>query len=427
MKLIAVMVPFSFGLVSTINVNLVGTVSLGEVISMSLFMLAVQRAQLNRIDMQILGVALFWALAQLASDLVNESPAHLMLKGVFAPLIFVPSIIGLYKYFQGDAQRFPLFMIAALSYQIISLVLFPPSAAVSIFFAGNAWKFGYGAPTLFLIAIIFSYYKKSHPLMIAAVICYCLYSVKHDWREMAINPILAMCVYFYAQRAHDGPLIRYLRGGFPFFKFLLIFIPAVFILNSVLTVAFRSEAVLSVLSEESARKYKAQAAGDYGVLPGARSEMVPEIQAFLDAPLLGHGSWAIDKGNEYGKLFEVWRYRHGYTGDQGMEDFSWVGMYVKENIIPVHSYILSAMVWFGFSGFFVWAFFANLYLRFYFIDFHRLPFYYHMIAFVFFWNLLFSPFSGQGRWSTAIMMAAVLSARSRLLAGSQTGSVTFSK
>lgn len=424
MGLIAAWLPALFGIVSTINVNLVGTVSCGEAISMGLFLLAVYRNQLNRIDMSILGVALFWAVMQLASDLINESPPNLMLKGVFAPIIFGPSIIGLYKYFQGEPGRFRLFMVFALSYQLANMLLFPPSAAVSVFFAGNAWKFGYGAPTLFLIAIIFSYYKRSNTWLVVAVLCYCLYSVKHDWREMALNPILAMAVYFYAQKMPLGGLFHFLGGRAPFLRFLLVFVPAVFVLNAVLTVAFRSEAVLGVLSEESANKYRAQAAGDYGVLPGARSEMVPEFEAFLDAPLFGHGSWAIDKGNEYSKLFEVWRYRHGYTGGQAMEDFSWVGQYVKENIIPVHSFMLSAMVWFGFSGFIVWAFFANLYLKFYIADFQRLPFYYHMAAFVFFWNLLFSPFSGQSRWSTAIMMAAVISARFRLPAGRQAGSMT---
>lgn len=408
------LMPFLIGLVSSISVNLVGTISIGEIFALSCFMLAVYRSQLNQLDMRILAVALLWAVVQMASDLVNESSLNLMLKGVFAPLIFAPSIIGLYKYFQGEKDRFRIFMAAALSYQILNLLIFPPTAAVSIFFTNNAWKFGYGAPVLFLISIIFSYYKKSNSMLVVAIACYSLYSVKHDWREMAINPVLALGIYLYAQSSHDGGVTKYFRGKFPFLKFLIIFIPALLIMNLALTAAFRSEAILSLLSEQSATKYKAQAAGDYGVLPGARSEMVPEIQAFLDAPILGHGSWAIDKGNEYGKLFETWRYKHGYTGGMPIEDFSWVGLYVKENIIPVHSYMLSAMVWFGFTGFIVWAFFANLYLRYYFSDFKDLPFFYHMMALVFFWNILFSPFSGQGRWFTAGLLAAIISARSRI-------------
>lgn len=415
MKFIAVWLPALFGIVSNISVNWVGTISCGEAISMALFMLVVYRNQLNRLDMSILGISLFWAVMQLVSDLVNESEVRLMIKGVFAPIIFGPSMIGLYKYFQGGQRRFPVFMISALGYQLASMLIFPPSAEVDLRFAGNSWKFGYGAATLSLIAIFFSYFKRNNLSLAAAIFFYCVFSVKHDWREMAINPMLAVMVYLYAQNFREG-VPRFIRGSFPFLRFLLVFVPAVFVLNALLTVTFRSEFVLGMLSEEAAHKYRAQAAGDYGVLPGARTEMVPEVQAFLDSPILGHGSWAIDKGNEYGKLFEVWRYRHGYTGGQAMEDFSWVGAYVKDNIIPVHSFMLSAMVWFGFSGFIVWAFFANLYLRFYFLDFLRLPFYYHMMAFVFFWNLLFSPFSGQGRWGTTIMFAGLLSAQSRFIA-----------
>ena len=95
------------------------------------------------------------------------------------------------------------------------------------------------------------------------------------------------------------------------------------------------------LTSRHRRKFEGQDKGDYGVLVGGRPETLVAIQAIMDSPILGHGSFA--EGDKYVWLKQKIQYEHGYSDTDIPEE----GEY---NTIPTHSHLTLAWVEGGLLG-----------------------------------------------------------------------------
>jgi hypothetical protein len=89
-------------------------------------------------------------------------------------------------------------------------------------------------------------------------------------------------------------------------------------------------------------KYNAES-GTLGVLVGGRPEVLVSIQAVIDAPILGHGSWAKD--SFYVDLLADRASTLGYEIGAGPSDVL---------LIPAHSYLMGSWVWAGLLGGVFW-------------------------------------------------------------------------
>ncbi len=394
-------IPFIIGILCGLKINIIGEVYVGEIIAIVYLILRMTKVQITKFEFNIILLAFLWAFVQTISDVVNETPIDTMLKGVGTPIVFASSILALVDYFKNNTTRAPAFFLgASLGFLIYTII------SGNDYFTGNPWKWGLGHFIVVLFTTIFSYYLRSQSKIVLGVFTVAFVSacMLFSSRSMALFILMAsfLCYQYSIQKKKS---LFFLMADSKFgFSFLCVFIiGALFVLNSVFGAIFTSEYFLENLSQEDAYQYQVQASGEYGVLLGGRAELLISSKAFMDKPLLGHGSWAEDKSgylDEYSWLV----YNLGYSLN---DSDSYTG---ESNLIPTHSYIMGALVWSGIFGGLIWIylfrFLVITYAKFY-NDSNLLLNYLTVLNI---WNIFFSPFGADARWFTAMSVAIIYAA-----------------
>ncbi|MFZ2122402.1 MAG: hypothetical protein WA012_06050 [Rhodoferax sp.] len=394
--------PLIIGLVSAQKINLVGELYLGEIIAVAYVIFNITRLQLSKVERSFVIFALIWACAQLVSDIFNRTELTDALKGIFAPLVFITTFIFLINYIRNKPERLPFLLLGFVLGGLVRLLIFPTP-----YFLYNPWKWGLGSSLLGLYIIYFSFLakKKNNIILFMVLMLFFAVSLYFDGRSMAVFPLISALMYIKFHTNKVSSFSTRLSGKFSGLKILLIVLPVLFVVNAAASAFFSSPMVLSNFSSAAAAKYRAQASGAYGILFGGRSEILVSGQAFLDKPLLGHGSWAKDKSG-YLDAHSILRYQLGYSSlreDGQYEDFD------SESLIPAHSYLMGAFVWAGLFGGLFWIIVLNNVIKVFIKNINFLPFYFYAGVINFIWAVFFSPFGASGRWGSVIFLAAFFS------------------
>lgn len=388
--------PFFLGLLAAQTVNVAGELYLGEVLGILLLLVPIGPRHLSPTERRLVLFAILWSAAQALSDVYNQTALSDSLKGVLAPLVFMGTILGLAAYFRASGARIPSFLLGAALGTIVSLAFFPTEYS-----SLNAWKFGVGGAVLAAFAIHYSYFlrRKSVVWLSVALLAFLLVSLHYDSRSLAVLPLLAGLPYALVRSDKGERLADFFGGKWGPVRLLLVALVCAFLLSIGTTALFLSSPFQAAVSSAAAQKYAAQASGRYGVLLGGRSSVLVSAQAFLDKPLLGHGSWPRDTSG-YRQAYAEKLYEFGYSpSTQELMTSPW---------IPTHSYLMGALVWSGIFGGLFWITLLYLVFKRFLETVSQLPFYFYIGTVALAWDVLFSPFGASNRWNTAVFLAAFL-------------------
>ena len=393
--------PFLIGLISSQKLYLIGELYIGEVMAIAYLIYNFKLLRLSGAERTIFLFAVLWSCAQLISDLINNSAWIDAIKGIFAPLVFLSTLIFLVNYLNEKFDRLPSLLLGITIGELIQLLIFP-----TVYFIDNSWKWGFGGAVLGIFIIYFSFFKENSnkTLLFMVLILFLIISLYFDGRSLAIFPILSALIYSAYYGHKKSTFIKRFSGKFVGIKLVIIVLPLLYVMNLAASSLFSSEVVLSHFSTQSAHKYRIQASGAYGMLLGGRTEILASGQAFFDKPLFGHGSWPKDK-NGYRDKYSILRQKLGYSlrEDGGYEESAY------RALIPSHSYLMGAFVWAGVFGGLFWLVLLNSTLRLFLININLLPLYFHIGMIGFLWNVFFSPFGASGRWGASIFLASLFS------------------
>lgn len=383
----------ALGALASLKVSVGGEVYLGELLATLALPLWLFRGRLNRHFMWILVIALIWSAGQFLSDLVNGSDTNSMLKGVFAPIVFAATLVSLSLYLERHPGRIASLLVG-IALTPLAFVVFAPEPVQ----LDEPWKFGFGPPVLILMLIWLSFFGKRTALtMMLSVLAFSVVCIVFSARSLAMFPLAGLSAYLFWRFAVAKRFKRWLTGRLAALKLVGVIIVPVLVANMVLTAFFASGIVDPYLRPEVAQKYRQQASADVGLLLAGRSESLISVKAYLDAPWLGHGSWAQDRSG-YNVEYAVLRYLYGISDNTRDDD---------STLIPAHSFLLGAMVWSGVFGGLFWIMFTYNLLGRYLAFARELPIYFHAGVVTFAWNLLFSPFGADARWALAVFAAAL--------------------
>jgi hypothetical protein len=326
-------------------------------------------------------LALFWLISLVVTDLYRGTPFVDYSRGWSKVTFLTTDFMAIYLLTYGSRQRLILFAVGLAFGSYLTYLLNPSEFALA-----QPWKFGIGSATIMLAsaAVIWPPIARS-PLLPAAIIgALVAVSLFVGSRSLAgIATVTAL--YILAQQI----LARRARGpsGFSAWRSLTFLVVALGISLAFLNI-YGVLASEGVLGEDAREKYERQSTGAFGVILGGRTEIFISVQAIMDSPLLGHGSWAKDP--RYSELLLE------------LEDLGYEVDYnaAEQELIPTHSHLFGAYVEAGLLGavFWVWVMFlalrvmSNLFLV-------REPLS-PLIAFLGFsliWDVLFSPFGAERR------------------------------
>lgn len=391
--------PFIIGLVAGIKINLFGQLFLGEPLAIIYLVVRIQGARVSTRERWFFVLAVIWSIAQILSDIINETPPIDSAKGALAPVVFASTTLGLILYFRQNITRIASFLLGVTLAACVNLFTQPSDYFLSI----NQWKWGIGIIALWIFLIYYSFFrtKESLPVLFLGLFLLSFISILNNARSLAMLPLLAGSTYAILKSRRVSFFVAQSFGGkFGAAKAFIALIPLLLLLNWSFSQLASSDFPRYFLPEDVAQKYQRQASNPYGILLGARSEILISSRAFIDKPLLGHGSWATDDGT-YINDYLFFRYRYGFD-----DNLRPVKSYAKD-LIPAHSFLMGSLVWAGVLGGLFWLYALTFLADTFFKNFAYLPVFYYVGAIFLAWDIFFSPFAAITRWSSALVFGAL--------------------
>jgi hypothetical protein len=374
---------FLLGAAGAFSIGLVGTLPCSEVVifpMLPVILLARGRRAFSREYLWFHVLVIGWLLGTLIADTYHASNAEVRMKGTARVVFFMLDFYALSVLLNDKTRRLIIFAIS------IAFIMYLGSRA----FRGDfmeQWKFGV-SQALGIVALLGScYYYKRKKYMICFAISAGLAAanLKYGFRSQLLVVMVAAVLVL--------PIFDQVKGATVVQKRVrIVVLLAVACFAAYLSNALIQYAASKGLFDQTTReKFEQQAHGDLGVLVGGRPETLVAIQAIIDEPIIGHGSFPWEP--KYLQMKQDIQYEHGYS-DTDEPDESVSG------VIPTHSHLTMAWVESGILGGIFWIYILILTLR---ALMHlstsrpaMAPLYsYFLVGFV--WDVLYSPFGSVNR------------------------------
>ena len=389
---------FAAPLLGFVQINAIGHLYMTDVVlavALPFLLIRHGRRLLQRPAASAIVLFALWTFGQVVTDLVRHSAPRDFARG-WAMLAFATiNFSTIYLIAARRSTRLVLFAAGIATGQILTYLVAP-----SVYAAGDPWKFGYGTALTWFVVLLavqiagrlrWGRFASGVVMFIAALL-----NLYMGFRSLAgitfLTSFFLMMQAFHSTVSPTGrgPALRRLMalgamsalGGWGTFQL------------------YQYSAQVGWLGQAALQKYDTQAAGQYGLLIGGRSEILISSRAILDSPLLGHGSWAKDC--RYTSLYSELRQQLGYYPGEENEDC----------LIPAHSHLLGAWVQAGILGalFWLWALTLPVRALVELLGGHeRLAPLVAFVAFFLLWDIFFSPFAGDRRFLTPYYLVLLMS------------------
>jgi len=375
------LIPF----VRFLEIDVVGRLYLTEVLLaafLPFLFLGYGRRLYRRLPLTAISLLILWMLAQVGTDLIQGTPFHDYSRGWAKIGFTLINFCAIYLLVAGNRKRLTLFA-AGLAFGSIAEFLIAPDAYAIAY----PWKFGYGSGVTLLIVLVAVALQKGRRFVRLAPAAILLFAAALNlymgFRSTGGVAFLAGCylVVLALRPSRTTPLRVRSR------HIVLAGATAVLAAWGVLQL-YEYSVRVGWLGQGAREKYELQAAGEYGLLLGGRSEILVSSRAIVDSPVVGHGSWAKDC--RYALLFLQLKQRAGYLPGEESD----------QCLIPAHSYLMGTWVEAGIFGaiFWIWALrlpfraLARLY-----VTAERLTPLVAFLALLMIWDIFFSPYAGEER------------------------------
>lgn len=374
------------GISTAFYITVVGQLYVSEIILLIIFpFLLLQKRPIlkNKWVKLIIIFGYLWLFSQVITDLIRTTPADDTARGLASIIVFIIAFLSLFLIISGEFDRIKIYLLGVCVGGFFRQFLQP-----SLYFSSEPWKFGYGPViTLLVLLIIISVKPKGFiKSVFPIIILFCLGGISFYLNARSIGAFVMMTAFvmlidrskFFGNSLNNGHnsgsivIICLLLVGF---SFGLINIYGRIAENGWLGVSAK-------------QKYEQQSSGSLGLLLGGRVEILSSIQAVLDSPIIGHGSWATDK--KY--LMYLYDLRElGYDISRDQIEYR----LAQSDLIPTHSHLFQNWVWAGVLGASFWVMILVLVLKSFILNL-RYPNSLYIIVMYFtfasIWDIFFSPF-----------------------------------
>jgi hypothetical protein len=383
-----------------VNVHSTGRVFLSELILVAAlpFVLAESLDEpRNAWTVIVVVFGLLWLWAQVVSDVYRSTAFSDMARGWLNVTFTVIDFIVIFILVSGRHRRI-LYFAAGLAVGYALEYVFNPSPYADV----DPWKFGVAVPLTLVMVLLacrpgwLKFTAVSPVLLFSAG----LLNFAFGFRSLGGVCLLA-AAYVVAQTLYQSRELRAVR--LPPAR-LAVFICVGALLAILVVSAYGHAARDGLLGARAATQYRAQSAGNFGVIIGGRPELLASFAAIADSPLIGHGSYA--KNPKYTSIMISRLYSNGYTPDPNV-------LYEIQHsgyVIPSHSYLFGAWVQAGLLGALFWIVILALVVRALAMTFpirHALSPLIAFLSALLVWNIFFSPYGADQRILGMFSVAAL--------------------
>jgi hypothetical protein len=384
---------FLLGAAGTYSVSIIGQLPGNEILLFPLLpvlLLAHGRRAFKREYLWFYLLVSCWLFGTIVGDLYLGSPLANSIKGTARVVFFTLDFITLAILTNNNTRRLVIFQLS----------IFVQMFFIMRFFRGDfltQWKFGGSSIVTITALLISSYFYSRRRYWICFFIVLGLAGLNLIFAfrsQIATDFISAALILPIFAKARTAGRTSPFRNLLKIALLLALAGGAAFLANLTIKVA----AEKGLFDDSLTAKFTSQAGGKLGVLVGGRPETLVAIQAILDSPIIGHGSFAVDP--KYLKLKQDIAYENGYSDTDEPED-------VEVDAIPTHSHLTMAWVESGIFGGIFWIYVLVLTFRGIMeVSFSRPPLapFYSYLLLNFVWNVLYSPFGSVNRMWAAFFI-----------------------
>lgn len=402
------LVAFLLGLGTRLQVQVIGYLPLSEI-----FVLLATPLLLRRMTARaslaptrwLVPLACLWLVGTVMSDLYNQTDWSLSARGIARAIVLIFCIPFCSWYMATDTWRKLLwYSIGVVPSVILSAYVLKGGVHEYRQWARGGvaeitWETHWCGLAVAICFVLMLWYYRSKPARgyLAGLVTGAL-NIYMGSRSAGAITILGAGVTFarnvVARRSGDaGGLVRRLSFGRA--------VPAIVLIGLVGFVVYAAygwAASADLLGTKARLKYEAQSRSKYGLLLGGRADVLAGLIAIQKNPVVGYGSWPIDRDGFYIQMCELLDEKP----DKGYYSSGYPG-------IPTHSHIVQAWVQSGFLGGIFWIYVLYiLILSLYRPMLHesQLRLWASTAAMSAIWSVMFSPISD--RFMTAMTLAVLL-------------------
>ena len=396
---------FLFGLGSMTQIRIVGAMGITEAVCIFLspfvFINIWPRFGKTK-GVKVVLFMLLWFLSAIITDIYRKSSLDDAVRGIFVlPFLFAVFVVA-FALLWDDLMRVKWMVLGMAVSGIISIFFFRTQALI-----GRAaetgmqveeiinFKLVYASVLMLVIGVITVFLFKRRPMLVVLILLgasfiYLLQGYRNGFLTLLLcagGSWLSKDRFFTLRKLQENAL-------------LLVAIVAISGITAMEIYAYAVQK--GWLGESELEKYKNQTDSSVGLLEG-RAQFIASMFAIRDSPILGHGSWAVDKSG-YGA--DMYRY---IDDKDKMEQYNRLAM-KKAPWIPTHSHLWQAWVWHGFLGGLFWIYTFILILQYLKTGLHlcRPLIAYNLLLFIgASWDLFFSPFSQRPRWAVVFTIISL--------------------
>ena len=392
---------FIFGIIFAQKIIVVGEIYIGEIIAVIYVFVRFFDLRFTDFEKKLISFTLFITLFQGFSDLYNSTSFDKSLKGFFTYIVFTSTIMFLCRYLGlgKNFNRAIFFFIGIIVGKIQHILFF------SSYFWTNPWKWGIGYMTISLVLITGLFFKKDYSklffIIFSLVIVYI--SLTNNSRALLLVYGLSLVTYLLVYNSQTFSLKFFNKKS----SFMLLPLSYVLITIVLGVAVIKFYPVQSFISTFEAMKQKnlAQGQGEFGVVVSSRSALVSAFYAIKDRPIIGHGSYPVDKDMKYRTKQLEFLNKFGYTRNiPNSEQMS----HLFGKYIPAHSYLFNSMVTAGILGGAFWIFLTYFIAKNYANYSNYLPFIFHFCIIYYFYSLFFSPWGAASRINLEINLSLLI-------------------
>lgn len=334
-------------------------------------------------------MGLLWLAAQVLTDIIRQSPFEDYSRGWSKILLTLTHFATIALLIRQSQRRLILYGAGLVLGGILTFFIAPGEYA-----ADYPWKFGLSLPTTLLfclIAGVLAHRKQTAALAILAGIG--AINMYLGFRSMgAVCAISAIYSYFQLSPGFADYRRRKLQKLWT----VAGLASGVWLMSAI----YAHGAQNGWFGEDEQKKYERQSSGEAGIVLGGRYDILGSSVAIIDSPLLGHGSWAKDP--MYGAILNA------SMAELGYENIG--GAFEDDDLIPSHSYLFGAWVESGIVGAVFWFWVLWLTASGLMRASGREPLFpfFVFIGTLLMWNVLFSPYGANERFTATYFVYAMI-------------------
>jgi hypothetical protein len=334
-------------------------------------------------------LGLLWLAAQILTDIIRHTPFEDYSRGWSKILLTLTHFATIALLIRQSRKRLILYGAGLVLGGVLTFFIAP-----SVYAADYPWKFGLSLPTTILVCLLAGMLARQRQVTAVAMLA----SIGAINLFLGFRSLGGVCTaaatYSYFQLSPRFADSR--RRKLQKVWILAGLVAAVWGISAI----YAHGAESGWFGEVEREKYELQSSGDAGIILGGRYDLLGSSVAIFDSPLLGHGSWAKDP--MYRAILIASMAELGYE-NTGADD-------LQDGLIPSHSYLFGAWVESGIVGavFWFWVlwFTARALIR----ASGREPMFpfFALIGMFLIWNVLFSPYGADARFTVTYFVYAMI-------------------